>query len=153
MKVDIARFVSLLFVALALGPSLAHVLELPNKIDLSHDDYLTVQQLYRGWAWLGVVVIGALLSTLVLAYLVRARRSEFLPALASYLCVVGAQIVYWTLTHQVNKETDNWTVMPDNWETLRMQWEYSHAAGAAFNLAAFIALVLAVMASRGKGPP
>lgn len=49
-----ARFLSLVFVALALGPSLAHLMELPNKIDLPRDQYLVVQQIYRGWQLLGI---------------------------------------------------------------------------------------------------
>jgi hypothetical protein len=64
-------FFSLLFAALALAPAMAHLLELPNKINLSREDYLTVQQIYRGWALLGFVVAGALLSTLALAITVR----------------------------------------------------------------------------------
>jgi hypothetical protein len=38
-------FLNLLFAALALAPAMAHLLELPNKINLSREDYLTVQQL------------------------------------------------------------------------------------------------------------
>jgi hypothetical protein len=72
-----ARFFSLLFAALALAPALAHLLELPNKLHLSGDDYLTVQQIYRGWALLGFVVAGALLSTLVLAIMVRKWPKTF----------------------------------------------------------------------------
>lgn len=41
------RFLGLLFTALAFAPAAAHLLELPNKIGLSRDDYLTVQQIYR----------------------------------------------------------------------------------------------------------
>ncbi|HXM83019.1 MAG TPA: hypothetical protein VN929_13955 [Burkholderiales bacterium] len=37
-----ARFFNLPFAALALAPAPAHLLELPNKINLSRDDYLTV---------------------------------------------------------------------------------------------------------------
>ena len=40
MTLNTVRFLSLLFVALALAPSLAHPLELPNKINLSHDEYV-----------------------------------------------------------------------------------------------------------------
>jgi hypothetical protein len=46
MALTTTRFLSLLFVALALGPSLAHLLELPNKISLSAHNYLIVQQIY-----------------------------------------------------------------------------------------------------------
>lgn len=77
---NLLRFAALLFTALALGPALAHLLELPNKIGLSREDYLTVQRIYSGWALLGVVVFGALLSTLALAIAVRDRRREFVPA-------------------------------------------------------------------------
>src|SRR5512145_1452610 len=52
-NINILRFVALLFTALALAPGLAHLLELPNKMTLSREEYLTVQQIYRGWAWLG----------------------------------------------------------------------------------------------------
>jgi hypothetical protein len=44
-------FLSLLFVALALAPAMAHLLELLNKINLSREQYLVVQQIYRGWAF------------------------------------------------------------------------------------------------------
>jgi hypothetical protein len=62
MALKTVYFLSLLFVALALAPAMAHLLELPNKINLSRDDYLTMQQIYRGWALLGFIVIAALLS-------------------------------------------------------------------------------------------
>lgn len=57
MAARTARFWSLLFAALALAPALAHLLELPNKIGLSRDDYLAVQQIYRGWALLGLLLL------------------------------------------------------------------------------------------------
>ena len=71
MATQVVRFFSLLFVGLALAPGLAHVLQLPHKIGLSGPDYLRVQQLYAGWAWLGLVVLGALVSTFALTVLVR----------------------------------------------------------------------------------
>ena len=139
-----ARFSSLLFAALALAPAMAHLLELPNKIGLSKDHYLVVQQIYRGWALLGIVVFGALLSTLVLTVMSR-RQKAFTPALVGFLCIVGTQIVFWTFTFPANQETMNWTVLPERWEALRTQWEYSHAASALLNLTGFIAVVLAVL--------
>jgi hypothetical protein len=50
MVLQTVRFCCLLFAAFALAPSLAHLLELPNKIHLPAEDYLRVQQIYRGWA-------------------------------------------------------------------------------------------------------
>lgn len=36
--------------------------------------------------------------------------------------------------------------MPPNWEALRSQWEYSHAAGSPFTFASMLALVMSVLA-------
>src|SRR3989442_1325778 len=80
-------FSSLLFAALALAPAMAHLLELPNKINLSREAYLTVQQIYRGWVLLGFVVAGALLSTLALTITVRQERGAFIFALIAFLCI------------------------------------------------------------------
>jgi hypothetical protein len=149
MGLNIARFFSLLFVALVLAPALAHLLELPNKIGLSREEYLVVQQIYSGWALLGNVVFGALLSTLVLTIMVRHQPRVFALTLAAFLCVVAAHVVFWIFTFPANQLTSNWTVLPENWMALRAQWEYSHAAGAVLNLVGFILLVLAEL-MRGK---
>jgi hypothetical protein len=146
MGLTAARFFSLLFAALALAPAMAHLLELPNKINLAREDYLTVQQIYRGWALLGVVVGGALLSTLVLTVVVRRRPRQFAPALVGFLCIVGTQVVFWTFTFPANQQTSQWTVLPENWAALRTQWEYSHAASAVLNLAALVAVIWSVLA-------
>jgi hypothetical protein len=149
MGLKIARFFSLLFVALVLAPAMAHLLELPNKIGVSREEYLVVQQIYSGWALLGIVVYGALLSALVLTIMVRRRPKVFALTLAAFLCLLAAHVVFWIFTFPANQETINWTVLPENWMTLRTQWEYSHAAGAVLNLVAFIMLVLAELV-RGK---
>lgn len=145
MARDTARFLSLLFVALALGPSLAHLLELLNKIGLPREEYFVVQQIYRGWALLGLVVAGELLSLSTLAILVRRHARELAPALLALLCVVGAQVLFWAVTFPANQATENWTVAPQNWIVLRERWEYSHAAAAVLNLVAFAALVVGVL--------
>jgi hypothetical protein len=40
----LVRFVAVAFAALALVPAGAHLLELPNKLQLTADEYLTVQR-------------------------------------------------------------------------------------------------------------
>ena len=125
---------------------MAHVLELPNKINLAREDYLTVQQIYRGWAFLGFVVAGALLSTLALALTVRKERKAFLFAVIALLCIAGTQVVFWTYTYPANQATHNWTMLPANWVELRRQWEYSHATSAVLNLVALVTLIVSVLA-------
>ncbi len=142
-------FVAFLFAALALRPAMAHLLELPNKIGLSAQDYFTVQGIYRGWALLGVVVFGALASTLVLAILLRRDRAPSAWAAVAFLCIVATQIVFWTVVYPTNQATRSWTVIPGDWLDLRMRWEYGHAASAGFNLIAVAAGL--EMASRRGG--
>lgn len=143
--------VAFVFVALALGPALAHLFALPNKIGLDKAQYFAVQQIYSGWALLGIVVFGALLSTLALAVALRRDRRPALWALVAFLCIAGTQIIFWSFTFPANQATVNWTEIPANWEALRARWEYSHAAGAILNLTAMIALVLSVLGWRPAG--
>lgn len=145
----LAYFFALLFAALALGPALAHLFALPNKIGLGREDYFVAQRAYDGWALLGIVVFGALLSTLVLAVLLRRQGWPFALALIAFLCIAGTQAIFWTWTFPANQATNNWTEIPANWEALRTQWEYSHAASAGLNLVAMVALILSVLAWRG----
>ena len=145
MGLKTMRFLALLFTALALAPSLAHLLELPNKIDLSREDYLTVQQIYRGWALLGFVVVGAFLSNLVLKIMVRTKPRAFVLTLIAFLCILGTLVAFWTYTYPANQETNNWTTLPANWLERRRQWEYSHAASSVLNLFALISLILSVL--------
>lgn len=135
---------SLFFVSLAWGPSAAHLLELPAKIDLGPDAYLTVQQIYRGWALLGFVVFGALVSTAGFAWTSR-RRPWLGLAVSAFLCIAGTQVVFWTLTAPANQATENWTDLPAAWDDVRRTWEYSHALSAALNLTALGLLLLAAL--------
>src|SRR5690606_34177626 len=142
MELNRLRFLALFFVALALGPALAHLLELPNKMGLGREEYLTVQEIYSGWSLLGFVVAGALLSTLALTIRLRGTGRAFRLTLTALLCIVAAQALFWIFTFPANQATSNWTVLPDNWEALRTRWEYSHAAGALLNLGAMASLIL-----------
>jgi hypothetical protein len=146
-----AYFVAFLFAALALGPALAHLFALPNKIELPEAQYFVAQGIYRGWAFLGIVVIGALLSTLALAVVLRHDRRPMLWAALAFLCIAGTQVIFWTWTYPANAATVNWTMVPTNWEALRTQWVYSHAASACLNLAAMIALILSILSWRQAG--
>ena len=147
---QIVRFASVLFAALALVPAGAHLAELPNKMTLSRDAYLTVQQIYSGWALFGIVVVGLLASTIAFTIMASRRSLPIVLPLFAFLCTVGTQIIFWTFTAPANAATAQWTMLPDNWQVLRTQWEYSHAASAVLNFAALVALIGAVIAPRSS---
>ncbi len=146
------RFISVLFTAVGMAGGLAHLFELPHKISLPAADYLTVQQIYRGWALLGIADVGALVSTLVLAVMVRGNRKMLFLTLTAALCVGLGLVVFFMFTYPVNRQTLNWIMLPDNWLELRRQWEYSHAANAGLFFVGFNALVLSLLVDRGEDP-
>jgi hypothetical protein len=142
---SVVRFCSVLFVALTLAPALAHLLELPHKIQLPRDEYFVVQQIYRGWSLLGVVILAALVSTALLAIVNRHDRRALAWSLVALLALAAAHALFWIFTFPTNQATDNWTKQPENWEALRARWEYSHAAGAALDLVALVAVIVAAL--------
>jgi hypothetical protein len=142
---QLASFSALLFTALALVPAGAHLAEIVHKMPLSGAEYRVVQQIYGGWALFGIIVFAAILSTLLLAIALRHHAGAFVPALVALICLIGTQVIFWSLTFPVNQATVNWTVFPANWSGLRMQWEYSHAAAAGLNLIAFVSTICAVL--------
>lgn len=146
--IRILQFAALLFTAIAMAGGWAHLLELPNKIALSRDEYLTVQQLYRGWALLGIAVVGALVSTAALTVLQRGTGRPFFLALTAALCIALSLVIFFSVTFPANQATQNWTVLPEGWEALRRQWEYSHAAGALLYFVAMAAHALSIITER-----
>ncbi len=142
---EIWLFVALMSTALALGGALAHAFELPNKIGLPRDQYFVVQSIYSGWNRLAYVLAAQLVSIVAVIALSRTERPARGLAGAALLCLVAAQIIFWTLTYPANVATNNWTTIPENWEQLRDQWEYSHAAGAALQLLTMAALTAAAL--------
>jgi len=139
----LVEFLAIVLCALALVPAMAHVMELPNKLPMSREAYLTVQRVYRGWSLSGIVAIGALIATLIL--LLSADAEAFLPALVGFLAIVATQVVFWTFTFPVNRATRHWTRAPHNWRNLRDRWELSHAASAVLHFIAVVSVTLAVL--------
>lgn len=146
--VNVMRFLSVVLTAICMSAGFAHLFALPNKIGLPHDAYLTVQQIYRGWALLGIAVIGALVSTLILAVLVRAKRRLLRLTLVAAACIALSLVVFFLYTYPANQQTLNWTVLPENWQALRRQWEYSHAVDAGLYFTAFVALITSLLKER-----
>jgi len=137
---DVSLFVALLATSIALGAALAHLLELPNKMDLPRGQYFVVQQIYRGWAMLGVVLVVQLASVAALVATTRDEPATRRLAAVGLVALAAAQAVFWTFTQPANAATENWTMKPEAWTMLRDRWEYSHAAGALCQLVAMAAL-------------
>jgi hypothetical protein len=159
------QILTILLVSIGMALSLAHALELPGKLRLSKEEYLTVQPIYYPGFTVGGIFGegGAIVATLALLILTPFDTSAFWLTLIALLALLVMHAIYWMLTHPVN---DFWlkderlhaigaaffTIgassrpcrsIPQDWIKLRDQWEYSHIARAAAAMLSLIALVTA----------
>jgi hypothetical protein len=148
---SIIRFSAIFFTGLCLVPAGAHLLEMPAKMKLGPADYMTMQNVYYGWALLGVLVGLAIIFDIWLASIISRPGSAFTFTLVGVISIVATQVVFWIWTYPMNGLTENWTRMPPDLERARAQWEYSHAASAVLTLVAFTCIVLASVIERSEG--
>ncbi|HXD44513.1 MAG TPA: DUF1772 domain-containing protein [Pseudolabrys sp.] len=144
----IAQFFALILTALALVPVGAHLAALPNKIGLNEASYFIAQRVYDDWAWFGVALIGAILANAAVAIAARGQMAPFVLAAFAALLMLGTLAIFFAFTFPANQATANWTMVPDDWQFLRRQWEFSHAVNAVITFAAFCCLSLSVILSR-----
>ena len=135
------QFLTILLFALSLVPGGAHLLEMTTKMTLERDAYMVVQHIYQGWAMMGIVQIAAMFAGLLLVIMSRPQRLAFALALAGFVLLGGSLAGFFLWTFPMNKATANWTFAPENWELLRMQWEYSHAVNAVLTFLALCCVI------------
>jgi hypothetical protein len=150
MAMKISQFLAIVVTAIAVVPGGAHILALPAKIAMPEQPYFIAQQIYSGWAWLGIAIFAAIFANLASAILARHHPRQLLLSLAATLLVATTLAVFFGWTYPANQATANWTAVPSNWEHLRMQWEYSHAVNAALT---FVALLCSVGAALSTDTP
>jgi hypothetical protein len=141
------QIAAIVLTALELVPTGAHFFELPNKIGLPHDAYLTVQHIYNGWAFFGIALIGAIAVNLALAFVLWRRGRRFGASLAAGLLLALTLAIFFAWTYPANEATGNWTALPADWRELRRQWEISHAVNAVLT---FAALCLAAFSATAR---
>ena len=141
-----SQFLAVVLTALALLPGGAHLMALPAKIAMPEDPYFVAQQVYRGWAWAGVVIFFAIFANFPAAFFTNENRRRLFAAAG--LLITATLALFFVWTYPANQATGNWTSVPDNWEQLRIQWEYSHAASAALTFLALLCAVAAALSTR-----
>lgn len=146
------RYLALVLTAIILIPSGAHFFELPGKIGLDQQSYFIVQGIYAGWALFAVPIFAAIAANVALYFADRRAHPRSAPgALVSAALIVISLGVFFAFVFPANQATVNWTAQPDNWETLRRNWEYGHAAGALLVFGALLATMTATV-TRQPGP-
>jgi hypothetical protein len=149
-------------VAMALG--LAHALELPGKLRLSKEQYLTIQQIYYpGFTYGGFAEPISLLLLVLLLIVLPFGSPQFWLTTAAFVLFLLMHATYWMVTHPVNNfwlkdfqpeklARGFFSIDPfhsidrlrtADWTALRDRWEYSHVARAILALASLVLLVTA----------
>jgi hypothetical protein len=146
---------TVMLAAVTMALALAHALELPGKLRLSKEQYLTVQTIYYpGFTLGGIAEVGSIIAALALLLSTPSGSAQFWLTGAALVALVAVQIIFWVMTQPVNKywleNTDLSRVAtrffdtasaasPADWREMRDRWERSHVLRAA---AAAIALLL-----------
>jgi hypothetical protein len=159
MSLRALRFIVLLLVALSLGMSFAHVLEMPVR--RSWDQSLWVAttvhgNLYRMFgpngpgAWID---LAAVLTAVVLAYLVHADRRAFVLTAIGAGALVAAHATWWALVFPANLELAKWVEgpVPADWRQWRDRWEFGHATVCVLKFAGFVALLTSALPGPATG--
>ncbi len=142
----VLKILALILTAIILVPSGAHLFELPGKISPDREAYFIIQGIYYGWALFAIPIFAAILANGALFFML--RRDNFKSAcwaLTSCFLITISLAVFFTWIFPANEATVNWTIVPENWESLRLDWEYGHAANAIIVFFAFIASTLATV--------
>jgi hypothetical protein len=125
---------------------MAHVMELPNKLNLDGSLRFAVQQhLYNGWGPLigaPTEIGGPIINLVLLATNRRRPRQALLFGLAGVVAYSGLLLSFFLLNAPVNEAVKNWTpeTLPADWVSYRLRWEIGDALAALFALLGFAAV-------------
>jgi len=144
--------IAITLVALTMGTSFAHVLELPAKLQYTGEFYLRLQtSLYAYWGpprVTGFVEPAAVLSVLFLAVLCRRRLVTLRLTLSAAICLLLAfPIVFFWRVAPANAtffHAAHTGILPPDWNAWRMRWETGHATRFVLHLIAFVLLAVSL---------
>jgi hypothetical protein len=144
------RFLSLLLVTLTFGLTWCHVMEIPGKLRLSGEEWLTVQQnLYVAFGPpLGAPIeVAAIGLTWAVFLLVRRRGPATLWTFAAAISVTAGLVEWFWMVSPMNTIIVGLTAdnLPADWPRVRNQWEIGHAIHALLFGSGFSALVIALL--------
>jgi hypothetical protein len=77
---------------------------------------MLLQQIYRGWALFGSLIVAALAATALQALLLRHDRGGFRLSPFALLCLVAAKALFWLFSFPINVASANWSKMPEDFE-------------------------------------
>jgi hypothetical protein len=112
MAFRLIQLLALLIATLVLGMAGAYLFDVPNEIGVAQDRYFLVQEIYRGWALLGMLWISAIVANLLLVIMSRGQGALFWFAVFAFLCNAGSLAIFCIWTHPESIAAKGWNVAP-----------------------------------------
>lgn len=151
MVLRIWWFITVVLTSLLMTMGFTHLWQMLPR--LAYDGTLWFQTLNMYWQFGRegpgpFIELGALVSAVVLVFLVHARRPAFVLSLTAVMCLVVAFATWWAIIYPVNLEMLSWAPeqLPANWTHFRDQWEYAHGVRAILQFISLIALLISLIA-------
>ena len=145
------RFITLMLAAFSLSLSMTHLLELPQRMQFDQQLWIRVtviENVYRLFGTVGAFFeIAAILTAIILVFLVRKHGSTFHWSLGGAILLAIAFVSWIVLIAPMNAEFAKWltTPIPLNWMQYRDQWEYAHTANALVKIMGLSLLVISIL--------
>ena len=150
------RFITLMLASFSLSLSIAHLLELPQRMRFDQQLWVRVtvfENVYKLFGSVGAVFeIIAILTAIVLIFLVSKRGSTFYWTLGGAILLVLAFVSWIVFVAPMNAEFARWLTnpVPADWTRYRDQWEYAHAVNAFIKIIGLSLLVISVLVETPK---
>jgi hypothetical protein len=154
--IQTCRFFTLMLTSFSLSLSMAHLLELPQRMQFDQQLWVKVtvfENVYKLFGSVGAVFeITAILTAIVLIFLVRRRGSTFYWTLGGAIFLVIALVSWIVFIAPMNAEFAKWSTnpIPLDWTRYRDQWEYSHAVNAIIKIIGLSLLTISVVVETPK---
>lgn len=140
--------ITIVVMALSLGPSFAHLLEAPPRLTVWSPELWREATVFNAqFMWFaimgGPLDVGAILAGAILVYLLRRERTPFRLAVAATVLFAVSLAVWLSVVAPVNAELATWKPgpVPENFEALRNRWETGHIVMTGIKLCGLVAAI------------
>jgi uncharacterized membrane protein len=150
------QFITLMMASFSLSITMTHLLELPQRMKFDQQLWVRVtvfENVYKLFGTVGAAFeITAVLTAIVLAFLVRDRGSNFYWTMGGAIFLVLALVSWIVFVAPMNAEFAKWLTnpIPADWTRYRDQWEYAHAVNAFIKIMGLGLLVISVLVETPK---
>ncbi|WP_341737218.1 hypothetical protein [Microcoleus sp. CAWBG640] len=150
------RFITLMLASFSLSLTMTHLLELPQRMQFDQQLWVRVtvfENVYKLFGSVGAVFeVTAILTAIVLAFLVRKHGSTFYWTLGGAILLVLAFVSWIVFVAPMNAEFAKWLTnpIPTDWTRYRDQWEYAHAVNAFIKIIGLSLLAISVLVETPK---